>query len=188
MKIAVKSMGLDDLKPFNPKEKVIEFLLEDGADVGVFATEYTDAGLPANGPAITRPLILMMNALSDGLMILVILLASFVLVLIAVLCIRFTLLTQLEKDRKEIGMLKAIGISKRDIRRIYFIKFLGLSGLGAVTGLAFAALTEKVVSAHMQELYGPSQHTVIPLLVASTGILLTEGIILFSIRRTLKHI
>lgn len=29
IKIAVKSMGLDDLKPFNPKEKVIEFLLED---------------------------------------------------------------------------------------------------------------------------------------------------------------
>lgn len=29
MKIAVKSMGLDDLKPFNPKEKVIEYLIED---------------------------------------------------------------------------------------------------------------------------------------------------------------
>ena len=29
MKIAVKSMGLDDLKPFDPKEKVIEFLIED---------------------------------------------------------------------------------------------------------------------------------------------------------------
>jgi glutamate formiminotransferase/formiminotetrahydrofolate cyclodeaminase len=28
MKIAVKSMGLDDLKPFNPKEKVIEYLIE----------------------------------------------------------------------------------------------------------------------------------------------------------------
>ncbi|MDR1180435.1 MAG: glutamate formimidoyltransferase [Bacteroidales bacterium] len=28
VKIAVKSMGLDDLKPFNPKEKVIEYLLE----------------------------------------------------------------------------------------------------------------------------------------------------------------
>ncbi|MBO4581732.1 MAG: glutamate formimidoyltransferase [Bacteroidales bacterium] len=28
IKIAVKSMGLDDLKPFNPQEKVIEFLLE----------------------------------------------------------------------------------------------------------------------------------------------------------------
>ncbi len=29
MKIAIKSMGLDDLKPFNPKEKVVEFLIED---------------------------------------------------------------------------------------------------------------------------------------------------------------
>ena len=28
--IAIKSMGLDDLKPFNPREKVIEYLLEDG--------------------------------------------------------------------------------------------------------------------------------------------------------------
>ncbi len=29
IKIAIKSMGLDDLKPFDPKEKVIEYLLED---------------------------------------------------------------------------------------------------------------------------------------------------------------
>ena len=29
IKIAVKSMGLDDLKPFHPREKVIEYLLED---------------------------------------------------------------------------------------------------------------------------------------------------------------
>lgn len=31
MKVAVKSMGLDDLKPFDPKEKVIEYLIEDNA-------------------------------------------------------------------------------------------------------------------------------------------------------------
>ena len=29
MKIAIKSMGLDDLKPFDPHEKVIEYLIED---------------------------------------------------------------------------------------------------------------------------------------------------------------
>ena len=29
IKIAVKSLGLDDLKPFHPKEKIIEYLLED---------------------------------------------------------------------------------------------------------------------------------------------------------------
>jgi glutamate formiminotransferase / formiminotetrahydrofolate cyclodeaminase len=29
LKIAIKSLGLDDLKPFNPKEKIIEYLLDD---------------------------------------------------------------------------------------------------------------------------------------------------------------
>ena len=33
IKIAVKSLGLSDLKPFNPREKVIEFLMEDEAAV-----------------------------------------------------------------------------------------------------------------------------------------------------------
>ena len=32
VRIAVKSLGLDDLKPFNPKEKIIEYLLEDPGD------------------------------------------------------------------------------------------------------------------------------------------------------------
>ncbi|NQX99429.1 MAG: cyclodeaminase/cyclohydrolase family protein, partial [Flavobacteriales bacterium] len=32
IKIAVKSLGLDELKPFNPKEKIIEYMLNDSAD------------------------------------------------------------------------------------------------------------------------------------------------------------
>jgi len=35
MKIAVKSMSLDDLRPYNPKEKVIEYLMEDPAEVAL---------------------------------------------------------------------------------------------------------------------------------------------------------
>ncbi|MBS4013627.1 MAG: glutamate formimidoyltransferase [Bacteroidetes bacterium] len=45
IKIAVKSLGLDDLKPFNPKEKVIEYLLEDNADkklVNMNLTEFAN--------------------------------------------------------------------------------------------------------------------------------------------------
>ena len=56
VKIAVKSMGLDDLKPFNPREKVIEYILEDAdkkpllADLSVkgFAEE-TSRESPAPG-------------------------------------------------------------------------------------------------------------------------------------------
>ena len=35
IKIAVKSMSLDDLKPFNAREKVIEYLMEDEAELAV---------------------------------------------------------------------------------------------------------------------------------------------------------
>jgi len=53
--IAVKSLGLDDLSPFNPKEKIIEFVLEDAADkplvnmpLNVFA-DLTASESPAPG-------------------------------------------------------------------------------------------------------------------------------------------
>ena len=46
IKIAVKSLGLDDLAPFNPEEKIIEFMIEDIADsgrlVGMTLTEFAD--------------------------------------------------------------------------------------------------------------------------------------------------
>ena len=54
VKIAVKSMSLDDLKPFNPKEKVIEYMMEDKKDglaqlsVEAFARE-TASESPAPG-------------------------------------------------------------------------------------------------------------------------------------------
>lgn len=174
------------LKDSGNEEYLIEFLLQEDADVNAFAAEYTDAGFPSNGPAITKPLIRMMNALSDGLMILVILLVSVVLLLISMLCIRFTLLTQLEADRKEIGMLKAIGISKGDIRKLYNLKFLALSGSGAVCGLLLAFLSKKTISARIQELYGTSDNGLAGFVVAFVGVALTEGILLLSVRRTLK--
>ena len=163
----VSAADYERLKAMGSEEYLIEFLLD--GDAGDFATAYTDAGLPANGPAVTKPLIRMMNALSDGLMILVILLASIVLVLIAMLCIRFTLLTQLEADRREIGAMKAIGIGRKQIRTIYFSKYVMLSGLGALAGLVLVLVTESRVAAHMQELYGAPEKKALQLL-ADAGI------------------
>ena len=39
LNIAIHSMGLDDLKPFNPREKVIEFLMEDSVGSGSAASK-----------------------------------------------------------------------------------------------------------------------------------------------------
>ena len=175
------------LKSAGSEEYLIEFLLQEGTDGGAFATKYTDAGLPANGPAITKPLIRMMNALSDGMMILVILLVSVVLLLISMLCIRFTLLTQLEADQKEIGMLKAIGMPKEEIRNLYFLKFLALSFLGAGCGLGFAFASKGALSDGMRELYGASENGWLECLAAFAGAGLTEGVLLLAVRRTLKR-
>lgn len=55
LKIAVKSMGLDDLKPFDPKEKIIEYMINDDdssklidMDLAAFADE-TASESPAPG-------------------------------------------------------------------------------------------------------------------------------------------
>lgn len=39
------------------EEYLIEFRLKEGTDPSAFSNAYTAAGLPANGPAITYPLI-----------------------------------------------------------------------------------------------------------------------------------
>lgn len=54
MKIAIKSMGLDDLKPFNPREKVIEYLLED-AHKSKKLIDLTVKALPTRRHASLRP-------------------------------------------------------------------------------------------------------------------------------------
>ena len=172
------------LKELGREEFLIEFKLRNGADINAFATAYEDAGLPHNGPTITRPLIRLMNALSDGMMILVILLASTVILIISILCIRCILLTSLEKDRHEIGMMKAIGIARRDIRSLYFNKFLILSAVGAVIGEAAALLISVPLGRQMKELYGLPEHMILIYLLSVAGTLAVEGMMLCSVHRT----
>ncbi len=175
------------LRQLGSEEYLIEFRLKDGSDINAFATAYKDAGLPDNGPAITYPLIRMMNALSDGMMILVILLVSVVVLLISMLCIRYIILTQLEKDKTGIGMLKAVGISRRDIRKLYMSKYLILSVVGCMTGVIAAIITAKPVGAQMRELYGNAGNIGLIYAFMILGALAAEGVILLSVHRTLHR-
>ena len=175
------------LRQLGSEEYLIEFRLKDGSDINAFATAYKDAGLPDNGPTITYPLIRMMNALSDGMMILVILLVSVVVLLISMLCIRYIILTQLEKDKTGIGMLKAVGISRRDIRKLYMSKYLILSVVGCMTGVIAAIITANPVGAQMRELYGNAGNTGLIYALMILGALAAEGVILLSVSRLLHR-
>lgn len=59
IKIAVKSLGLDDLKPFNPKEKIIEYMLEEDTKklvdfrLDAFADETASESMAPGGGSIS---------------------------------------------------------------------------------------------------------------------------------------
>lgn len=174
------------IRSLGSEEYLIEFRLKDGSDVNAFATAYKDSGLPDNGPTITYPLIKTMNALSDGIMILVILLVSVVVLFISILCIRYIILTQMEKDRREIGMLKAVGISRKDIRNLYMSKYLILSAIGCLVGIVTALFIAKPLGEGMRELYGEAENAALVYILMFIGAILAEVIILLSVRRTLR--
>jgi putative ABC transport system permease protein len=183
----VSEADYERLRPLGSEEYLIEFRLKEGSDVNAFATAYKDEGLPDNGPTITYPLIRMMNALSDGMMILVILLVSIVVLFISIMCIRYIILTQLEKDKSGIGMLKAVGISRHDIRTLYMSKYRILSAAGCITGIIAAMITAKPVGEQMRELYGNAGNTGLIYALMILGSLAAEGVILLSVRRTLRR-
>lgn len=176
----------ESLRKQGEEEYMIEFLLGEGADTNSFQDAYISGNLPANGPAITRPLVRMVNALSDGTMIFVLFLVSVIVLMISMLCIHFMLSIQMERDRKEVGMLKALGIGRKEIRRIYFTKYLLFSACGALLGLAAALAAQGPVSRQLRELYGTGGKGVSSVVFSLLAAFLAEGVILLSVRRSLR--
>ena len=127
-----------EIRNFGSVEYLIEFRLNDLSALGPFETAYTSAGLETNGPVITYPLFRTINAISDGLMIGVILLISALVVAVAFLCIRFTLLAKIEEDYREIGVMKAIGLRVSDIKKIYLAKYAAIAAAGSLLGFALS--------------------------------------------------
>ena len=173
------------LQPAGQEEYLIEFLLRAEADKGRVASAYAQAGLPANGPAITRALIRMMNAISDGMTVLVVFIMSVVMLLIAMGCIHFLLLLRLMEDRKEIGLLRAVGYDGSAVRKIYLKRYSFFAGIGAVIGISLAYAMKEPLQAQMQELYGKGDGGSIVFLLGVLGALLNQGILLLSVRKTL---
>lgn len=170
------------------EEYLIEFETVPDADVNELTTAYAKAGLPNNGPAITGPLIKLMNALSDGIMVFIILMVSIVVLMISVLCIRFILLTRMYREKREVGILKALGISEKEILGIYYGKYLFLAGIGSVMGFAAAFFLQKPLSSEMRKLYGGSESNLLTLVVTILAIACMEFILLMTIKRAIKKV
>ncbi|MBU0956743.1 MAG: ABC transporter permease [Spirochaetes bacterium] len=160
------------LKSAGSIEYLIQFRLHDPDQLGAFAAEYAAAGLEANGPAVTYPLFRMMNGLSDGLMIALILLVSALVLAIAFLCIRFTLLAKIEDDYREIGVMKAIGLRVGDIKRIYLIQYLAIAAAGCLAGYLLSLLFLEALLANIRLYMGHSANGYLAPLLGGLSVIL----------------
>lgn len=167
-------------------EYLIEFRLKHLSDLSGFEAAYSASELPANGPTLTWPLFRMISAVSDGIMIAVILLVSVFVIFISLLCIRFTLLAKIEDDYREIGVMKAIGIRVSDIRSIYLSVYAVLAAVGCGAGFLLSLVFSGPLQESIRVNLGESGKDTFSLLAGIVGILLLFFFILFCINRILK--
>ncbi|MGE8000068.1 ABC transporter permease [Lysinibacillus sp. NPDC093190] len=161
-----------EIKSHGSMEYLIEFRLKDLSALGEFETAYASAGLEANGPTITYPLFKTLNALSDGIMIAVILLISVLVVAIAFMCIRFTLLAKIEDDYREIGVMKAIGLRLSDIKKIYLAKYTAIAAGGSILGFALSFIFKDILLENIRLYMGESENSSFAAALGIIGILL----------------
>lgn len=145
---------------FGQIEYSIEFLLHDASTVNEFGAMYQASSLPQKDTTITYSLFQVMSALTDGIMAAVIVLISLLLIAISALCLRFTLTTTIEEDYREIGVMKAIGISGRDIRSIYMLKYVAMAAVASMLGYIISSFAGNLFTANISLYMGTAPKTI----------------------------
>ncbi len=177
----------EKLKELGRMEYIIEFRVKDLSSLGTLETAYSQAGLETNGPTVTYPNIRMINALSDGIMIALIMIMSLLIVAIALMCIRFTLLAKIEEEYREIGAMKAIGIRVSDIKKLYLVKYAGLTISGCVLGLILASIGKNQLLKIITLYFGECANIYIAYIAGVLGAAIIFGIIMLYINGVLKQ-
>ncbi|SDC91950.1 putative ABC transport system permease protein [Terribacillus halophilus] len=131
-------------------EYLIEFKLNETGDPAAVQTAYNEAGLPANGPILEGKIFAIFNSMSDMIVALVIIFISILLLVIASLCIRLTFLATIDEDIREIGVMKAMGISKKDIKKVYLNKYSVISAAAGIIGYLMSFAVVNLLNSNMR--------------------------------------
>lgn len=171
-------------------EYLIEAYFEDSSMAADYQTAYEESekDLPKDGQAITYTLIFLLSALTDIMMAMVFFLIGMLLIVVAMICLRYTILAKLEEDVKEIGTMKAMGIPAKGIRKLYLGEIRILMGAGCVIGYVTALLAVRFLSSHMTRTFGVHEAGV-GMYLAAVGIcILVYGIILLFTKKVLGRL
>lgn len=189
-RFVVSAEDYDRLKAHTGEmEYLIEFQLTDPSKTGEFDAEYLAAGLPS-GVAITFSMIQLMNAMTGGLAAVVFILAGFLLIVIALVCLRFTIMAALEEEYREIGVMKAIGLAPKQIGKLYKMKYYLLGAVSCVIGFmlsfVFSSLFTKSVTLYMGKAAVSVWTFLLPLLGAFAVFAIMIGTCTMVLRRLRK--
>ena len=157
---------------FPETEYLIEFRLSEPERIQAFTAAYQASGLPSRGPVVDQQLFRLLGGISDGIVATVVIVLSLLLMLIAVLCLRFTILATVEEDYREIGVMKAVGMPGRKIKGIYLSKYLVLGGTAALAGFLASRPLTGMLTDNIMEYIGEAPAGAVGVLVplAAAGV------------------
>ena len=147
-------ISVEDFECFLSAENTEEYY--GGTLVYIYSSDIKTA-LPQIKPLVNNSILTMDRAfmkfcyIFDMIVVGILLVVSIILIIIAFVVLRFTISFTLSEEFREIGVMKAIGISNFKIRGLYLVKYMGLSIIGAAIGLALSfPFGEMLMSASSQ--------------------------------------
>lgn len=173
---------------FGESEYLIEAYFKDNTQGSAFKTFYENAEMPQNGQAVTYQIIFLLSAMTDIIMVFILIFASVLVILVSFICLRFTILSTLEEELMEIGTMKAIGFSYKHIRSVYLDKYRLLTLIGMFTGLLIAFGLNDLVSHHIETTFGKLQTSVTTVVLSVLATTLIYVITLTFCRSVLRKI
>jgi putative ABC transport system permease protein len=161
-------------------EYLVEFWLQDpDTQMAEFKKDYLDSDMPSAGQMVDSATFQLLTTIGDGMVAAVVILVALLLLVVGALCLRFSFLTAAEQDYREIGVLKAIGVATRDVRRIYLTKYAVLAAIASILGLAGGLALTPLLTRNITRYMGSTPGIVNWLLPILAAIAVFVALVLF---------
>lgn len=170
-------------------EIIVEYRLIDPGLTSQFQVAYeSDEALPRNGQAVTHQMIRVINAFSDGLVALALMFISGMLMVIALLSLRFVIRGTLEEEVREIGAMKAIGLPHHSITGLYLTRYRAMTLVACIIGAGLSVPAAGLLTRSIQQNYAEAPLTAMTLLIPVIAAALVYLIVVIMCRSVLSAV
>ncbi|MCL2560226.1 MAG: ABC transporter permease [Turicibacter sp.] len=154
-------------------------------DIDEFTTELNREMISGLGTRV-RAEMFTTGFMIELMMMIILVLIGMCLIVISFVVLRFAIVFTLQEDFKEIGIMKAIGLKDKEVKKVYMIKYFFLALLGAMLGFFISfPFGEWLISDVQENIAFPDTDAMFWARVIST-VVIVSLILLFSYMSTRK--